>query len=250
MRRIAIINQKGGVGKTATAVNVSHILSEKFKALLIDLDPQSAATYSLGVSPTAGHKNIYNLLKGQGTLKDAIVKKGRLDVLTSSLELSGAETELATIPGREFLLKEIMDPLKDYQYVFIDCPPSLGILTVNAMVAVNELLIPVQADTLSLQGLSKLLETIGIVKERINPDLKILGVVVTSFDSRKILSKQVVEKLKAHFGKKLFKTKIRTNVSIAECPGEGKPITEYAPKSHGSEDYKSLSKEIIRRGNR
>jgi len=251
-RVIAIVNHKGGVGKTTTAINLCTALAKlKKRVLLIDMDPGAHATYSLGVLAHKRKKTVYDLLKGDASLKEVkveiILEKESLDLLPSSLELTEAEIELSGLPGREFLLKEALGNVIDYEYIFIDCPPSLGLLTLNALVIAREIFIPLQTEYLALQGLSKLLETIQVVKNRLNPNLAITGVLGTRFDKRKLLNREVVEKLRDYFGDKVFNVLIRENISLAESPSYGLSIFEYYPNSHGAEDYMALAKDILNR---
>ncbi len=251
-RVIAITNHKGGVGKTTTAINLSAALAKaKKKVMLLDMDPGAHATYSLGILAHKREKTVYNLLKADSRIREVVVEivldKESLDLIPSSLYLAEAETELSGLPGREFLLSEALTDMSDYDYVFIDCPPSLGLLTLNALVAASEIFIPMQTEYLALQGLSKLMNTIEIVKTRLNSNLKITGIIGTRFDRRKILNREVVEKLKAHFKDKMFDVLIRENISLAESPSYGLTIFEYYPSSHGAEDYTLLAKEILER---
>ena len=249
MQKIAILNQKGGVGKTTTAVNVGAGLSLLDKrVLLIDLDPQANLTYSLGVLAHELEYSVYDLLNGNAEFSDVMIKRDGLDLLPSNLSLSGAEMEFSTIAGREFLLKEKLNHSSAYDFIIIDCSPSLGLLTLNALTSVREVYITLQTEFLPMQGLAKLLETVGIVKKRLNKKLDITGILCTRFDGRKNLHNEVVEKINQHFGDKVFITKIRDNISLAEAPGFGQTIFEYRPKSRGAEDYKSLTNEILKRG--
>ncbi|MCM8822818.1 MAG: ParA family protein [Candidatus Omnitrophica bacterium] len=263
MKLIAIINQKGGVGKTTSAVNIGAglCLLEK-KVLLIDLDPQAHLTYSVGIKAHQLDKTIYNVLKGDIATSDAIISRsidvflpfskhsrysGEFFVLPSSLDLSGADLEFGGIAGREFLLKECLASAGDFDYVFIDSPPSLGLLTLNALTTAGDIYIPLQTEFLALQGISKLLETIEIVRKRLNHEIKITGIIGTRFDGRKRLNREVVERIREYFGEQFFKTLIRENISLAEAPSFGKTIYEYKPESYGSEDYFTLSREILER---
>jgi len=249
MRTIALVNQKGGVGKTTSVINTGAGLRKLGKkVLLIDLDPHAHLTYSLGIEAHKLDKAIYELLTGQATIEDIIIDRDGVKVIPSTIDLSGAEVELSSLPGREFLLKEVLSNIKGFDYILIDCPPSLGLLTLNALTTAQEVYIPLQTEFLALQGLSKLLETVEVVKKRLNHSLEITGIIATRFDGRKNLNKEVVKKIKDYFGKKLFKTIIRDNVSIAEVPSFGKTICDYKPKSHGAEDYLNPSREIIKRG--
>jgi len=249
MRRIAVINQKGGVGKTTSVMNIGYGLTQAGKkVLLVDLDPQAHLTYSTGIAAHELEKTIYEVLKGENKMKDIIIKKDIIDIAPSNLSLSGADVELSGVPGREFLLKEALEGL-DYDFILFDCPPSLGILTVNALVAASEVFIPLQTEYLALQGISTLLKTIDIVKKRLNSSLEITGVIATRFSRNKRLNREVIEVIKQHFNDKLFNTYIRENISLAEAPSFGKSIFEYKPKSYGAIDYSNLCKEILTRGN-
>lgn len=249
MQIIALINQKGGVGKTTCAINIGAGLNKlKKRVLLIDLDPQAHLTYSLGIPAHELKNTVYELLKGTASLKETITERNGLSLVPSSLNLSGAEIEFSGLAGREFLLKETVEGLNKFDYVFIDCPPSLGLLTLNALTTAQNIYIPLQTEFLALQGMTKLLETIKIVKKRLNKDLEITGIIATRFDNRKNLNREVVEKIKEYFGNKLFNTLIRDNISLAEAPGFGKTIFEYKSNSYGAKDYLDLCKEIIKRG--
>ncbi|MBA7490287.1 Sporulation initiation inhibitor protein Soj [subsurface metagenome] len=249
MQIIALTNQKGGVGKTTCAINIGAGLNRLGKrVMLIDLDPQAHLTYSLGIPAHELNNTVYELLKGTVILKETIIERNGLSLVPSSLNLSGAEIEFSGVAGREFLLKESVEGLKKYDYVFIDCPPSLGLLTLNALTTAQEVYIPLQTEFLALQGMTKLLETINIVKKRLNKDLEIAGIIAMRFDNRKNLNREVVEKIKEYFGNKLFNTLIRDNISLAEAPSFGKTIFEYKSNSYGSKDYLDLCKEIIKRG--
>jgi len=248
MRVIALANQKGGVGKTTSAISIGVGLCRLGKtALLVDLDPQAHATYSLGIEAHDLAKTVYELLKGEAKLAETLVDKNGLKVLPSKLDLAGAEQELSGVPGREFLLREALDGLKGFDFVLIDCPPSLGLLTLIALTAAQGVFVPMQTEFLALQGMSKLLETIEAVRQRLNKRLELSGIIGTRFDGRRVLNREVVEKLKGYFGDKLFKTLIRENIALAEAPAAGKTIYEYRPGSHGAEDYLSLCKEILER---
>lgn len=241
-------NHKGGVGKTTSAANVGAGLSylEK-RVLLIDMDPQSNLSQSLGVENP--EISIYDCLKGDSPLVPVNIKPN-LDLMPSSLDLSGAEIELSTEPGREYILRELIEPLKDrYDYIIIDCPPSLGLLTINSLVASNEVYIPLQAEYLAMKGLTKITEVIDKIQKRLNKDLKLGGVFLTQFDSRKILNRDVASTIMDFFGEKVFATKIRDNVALAEAPTKGLDIFRYDPKCFGAQDYLGLCLEIIEKDN-
>jgi chromosome partitioning protein len=243
---ISISNHKGGVGKTTSAINIGAGLNIlKKKVLLIDLDPQANLSQSLGIIDN--DKNIYGALRGQYKLEPINILKG-LDLIPSTLDLSGAEVELSGEPGREYILKELIDPLRgSYDFIIIDSPPSLGLLTINSFTASDEILIPLQAQYLALQGLAKLVEVVDKIKSRLNKGLKIGGVFITQYDNRKVLNRDVVETIEAHFKDEVFKTKIRDNIALAEAPSQGLDIFRYNSKTYGAEDYLALSKEIIKR---
>jgi len=250
MRKIAVINQKGGSGKTTTVVNAGAFLAKQDrKVLLIDLDPQSHTTIHLGFEPPQIQKSIYDILIKKVPVKDVILEtyEKNLFLIPANIELASAEIELVNEIGREVVLRDALKKYKnDFDYILIDCPPSLGLLTVNALTTASEIFIPIQAEFFALEGLTKLIQTIDIVKDRLNPDIEITGIIITMFDSRKNICRDVADKVHSHFKGKVFKTKIRENVRLAEAPGFGKSIKDFAPDSHGWEDYKKLSAEIIR----
>ena len=249
MQTIAILNQKGGVGKTTTAMNLGAGLAKMGKrVMLIDMDPQANLTYSLGIFAHELNLTIYDLLKCETTLEQVMIDRNGLKIVPASLDLSGADIEFSSIPSREFLLHKTLNGITDFEFILIDCPPTLSLLTLNALTAVQQIWIPLQTEFLPLQGLSKLLQTVDIVIERLNSKLEITGIICTRFDGRKNLNKEVVEKVKEHFGSKVFKTLIRENISLAEAPSFGQTIFEYKPDSYGAEDYLKLTKEIIERG--
>jgi chromosome partitioning protein len=245
----SISNHKGGVGKTTSAINIGFGLNRLGnKILLIDLDPQANLTQSLGIENNKDF-NIYKAIKGEGSLAEAIEVYPNLFVAPSTLDLSGAEVELSGEAGREFILKELIDQIKDnYDFILIDSPPSLGLLTINSFTASDEIYIPLQAQYLALQGLTKLNEVINKIKQRLNKGLKLGGVFVTQYDNRKVLNKDVASAIEKHFeGDIVFKTKIRDNIALAEAPAQGLDIFRYMPKSKGAEDYLELCKEIIKK---
>ena len=245
---ISLANHKGGVGKTCSAVNLGAGLSKQSKhVLLIDLDPQANLSLSLGIKDS--EKTIYGALVGSYPLSEAVIHlEKKLDVIPSTLDLSGAELELASETGRELILKELLQPIADqYEYILIDCPPSLGLLTLNALTASHEILIPLQAEFLATQGLAKLNEVIEKIRKKLNPSLKIGGVFLTQYDHRKILNRDVAETIENYFKDRAFKTKIRDNIALGEAPSSGKDIFRYSPKSKGAADYLSLTKEILSR---
>ncbi len=247
---ISIINQKGGVGKTTTAVNLAAYLADKGKkTLLIDEDSQGNSTS--GLSSEVDFKgNLYDVLLDDQPVEEAIVKTAikKLWILPSSIDLAGAEIELANVADRETLLKRKIASLKEeYDYILIDCPPSLGLMTLNALVASDSILIPIQAEFYALEGLSQLVKTVQIVSRKLNPALHILGILLTMFDGRTNLSIQVAEEVKKYFGSKVFKVVIPRTVKLSEAPSFGEPILTYAPKSKGAEAYKKLCREVLKR---
>lgn len=243
---ISLLNHKGGVGKTTCAINIGAGLVELNKrVLLIDLDPQANLTVSLGIPRQK--VTIYESLRGESELVPFTVKDG-LDVITSTLDLSGAEMELINEAGREYILRELLEVVEeDYDYIIIDCPPSLGLLTLNALTSSRYVYIPLQTEFLALQGLAKIKQIIDKVKFRLNKKVEIGGVIATMYDHRKILNRDVVDTIKKYFGKKVFKTYIRDNVALAEAPAQRKDIFSYNKRSPGAEDYLALCHEIIER---
>lgn len=243
---ISLLNHKGGVGKTTSAINIGAGLAEMGKkVLLIDLDPQANLTISLGI-PRQKH-TIYEALRGEGELMP-YTHKPNMDIITSSLDLSGAEMELINEAGREFILRELISQISDdYDFILIDCPPSLGLLTLNALTSSRWVLIPLQTEFLAVQGLAKIKQVIDKVRFRLNKQLDIGGVIATMYDSRRVLNRDVVETIHKHFGEKVFKTYIRENVALAEAPAQRKDIFDYHPKSSGAIDYMELCKEILER---
>jgi len=243
---ISIANHKGGVGKTTSTINIGAGLNKlRKKILLIDLDSQANLTQSLGVIDP--QETIYGALRGEYKLKPLQVLKG-LDLIPSTLDLSGAEIELSSETGREYILRELLEPLRgEYDYILIDNPPSLGLLTINAFTASQEILIPLQAQYLAMRGLTKLIEVIDKIQNRLNKELQIGGVFVTQYDNRKVLNRTVGNDIEAYFKDKVFKTKIRDNVALAEAPINGEDIFRYNPSSYGATDYLALCKEILKR---
>lgn len=246
---IAIANQKGGVGKTTTSVNLSACLAElDKKVLLIDLDPQGNSTSGFGFDKTKIKQSVYNMLVNDIPAESLILKTqiDNLMLLPATIQLAGAEIELVSIMSRETKLKRAVDSIKyDYDYVIIDCPPSLGLLTINALTAANSVLVPIQCEFYALEGLSQLMNTITLVQKNLNPALSLEGVVLTMFDARTNLSIQVVDEVKNHFRHKVYQTIIPRNVRLSEAPSHGQPVTKYDPKSRGSQVYFDLAKEVI-----
>ncbi len=243
---ISLLNHKGGVGKTTSAISIGAGLVELGKrVMLIDLDPQANLTLSLGLGRPK--VTIYEAMRGEAELEPLEVKPD-MDVVASSLDLSGAEMELINEAGREYILRELIEPhTLNYDYIIIDCPPSLGLLTLNALTSSDTVIIPLQTQFLALQGLMKIKQVVDKVKFRLNKKLNIGGVIATMYDSRKVLNRDVVETIQKHFGDRVFKTYIRDNVSLAEAPAERKDIFAYNKRSNGAKDYLALSKEIVQR---
>lgn len=246
-KRIVIANQKGGVGKTTTAVNLAAALQQQGeRTLMVDFDPQANATSGLGVDKNAVSPNIYDVLVNGADPKRAVARTPWCDVLPSHKSLAGAGVELIGLPDREHLLKKALDVLEpDYDYIIIDCPPSLELLTLNGLCAAKSVLIPVQCEYYALEGLSDLLSTIRIVKRQLNPDIDIEGVLLTMYDGRTNLSIQVGEEVKRHFKGKVYYTLIPRNVRLSEAPSHAKPIIAYDRWSRGAEAYLALAREII-----
>lgn len=246
---IAIVNQKGGVGKTTTAINVSASLAHYGEmCLLIDLDPQANTTSGLGFDKNELNQHIYHVLLDQISLSSIIKKTGveKLYLAPSNINLIGAELELVSIENRELKLYQALNELQDnYKYIFIDCPPSLGLLTVNALSVADSVLIPIQCEYFALEGLSQLLKTIELIQNNINSKLTIEGVLLTMYDSRVNLSGQVIEEIKKHFGEKVFQSIISRNIKLAEAPSYGKPALMYDKASHGAQIYLDLANEIM-----
>lgn len=248
---IAIANQKGGVGKTTTSINLSACLAEAGKKVLtIDIDPQGNTTSGLGVERKDINNTVYEMLLEECTIEDCIIKNviEKLDVVPSNVNLAGAEIDLIGIDNREFIMKKNVEKIKDkYDYIIIDCPPSLNMLTVNAMTTANTVLVPIQCEYYALEGLTQLMHTINLVKKKLNPELEIEGVVFTMYDARTNLSLQVVENVKNNLKQNIYKTIIPRNIRLAEAPSHGMPINLYDSKSTGAESYRNLAKEVMKR---
>ena len=251
-RIIAVANQKGGVGKTTTTINLSACLAEQGqKVLVIDVDPQGNTTSGLGIDKNNTENTVYELILGEASIDDCIYKSvmDDFDVIPSNVNLAGAEIDLIDIDDREYILKKIVNSLKEkYDFILLDCPPSLSMLTVNAMTAANTVLVPIQCEYYALEGLSQLIRTINLVKQKLNPELEIEGVVFTMYDARTNLSLQVVENVKANLKQTVYKTIIPRNIRLAEAPSHGLPINLYDSKSAGAESYRLLAEEVIHRG--
>ena len=248
-RIIAIANQKGGVGKTTTAINLSACLAENGKKVLaVDIDPQGNMTSGLGLEKEAVDKTIYDLMIGDASIDDVIYKEviENLDILPTDINLSGAEIELIGTDNKEFIIRNEVHKVKDqYDFIIIDCPPALSVLTINAMTTADSVLVPIQCEYYALEGLSQLIHTIELVKERLNPDLEMEGVVFTMYDARTNLSLQVVENVKDNLNQTIYKTIIPRNIRLAEAPSYGMPINKYDSKSTGADSYRRLAEEVI-----
>lgn len=251
-RIIAIANQKGGVGKTTTAINLSASLASLGqKVLALDLDPQGNMTSGLGVDKDEVESSVYDLIIGEAEIEECICKEviENLDVLPSNINLSAAEIELIGVDDKEYIIKNAMESVKDnYDFIIIDCPPALSMLTINAMTTANSVLVPIQCEYYALEGLSQLIHTINLVQERLNSELYIEGVVFTMYDARTNLSLQVVENVKDNLEQTIYKTIIPRNIRLAEAPSYGMPIHLYDPKSTGAESYMMLAEEVIHKG--
>ena len=250
-RIIAVANQKGGVGKTTTSINLAACLAEKGKKVLaVDMDPQGNLTSGLGVDKDSVEKSIYELIIGEVDIKEVINKEvlENLDIIPTSIDLSAAEIELIGVDDKEYILRNAIDQVKDqYDFVIIDCPPSLCMLTINAMTTADSVIVPIQCEYYALEGLSQLIHTVELVKDRLNSKLEIEGVVFTMYDARTNLSLQVVENVKDNLQQNIYKTIIPRNIRLAEAPSYGLPINKYDPKSTGAESYMRLADEVIER---
>lgn len=251
-RTIVVANQKGGVGKTTTAINLSASLAELGqKVLIIDMDPQGNATSGIGVEKEDAENTVYELLLGQCTIEDCMIKDvyENLSLLPSNINLAAAEIELIDIEEKEYILKKEVAKVKaNYDFIIIDCPPSLSMLTINSMCASDTVLVPIQCEYYALEGLTQLMHTINLVRERLNPNLEMEGVVFTMYDARTNLSLQVVENVKNNLNQTIYKTIIPRNIRLAEAPSHGMPINIYDSRSTGAESYKLLAEEVIHRG--
>lgn len=248
---IAFSNQKGGVGKTTTAINLAaYVANAGKKVLLIDFDPQGNATSGYGIEKNRLELTCYDVLMGDSTANEAVMQTvvPNLAILPSNIDLAAAEVDLVGVPSRESVLKRAIEPIKgDYDYIFIDCPPSLGLLTLNALVSCNSVIIPIQSEFFALEGLSQLMNTIKIVKQRLNNQILINGVVLTMYDMRTTMSKQVTQEIYKYFGDKIYTVPVPRNIKLVESPSFGVPIFLHAPRSSGAVAYEALAKQFLRR---
>lgn len=246
---IALFNQKGGVGKTTTNVNLSACIALKGKkVLIIDIDPQGNTTSGFGIDKNSTECNIYDALLGDEDIRSCIIDTDykNIDIVPSNVQLAGAEIELTNMTGREFRFRDMINEVRDgYDYIFVDCPPSLGLLTINSLTGVDSVIIPIQCEYYALEGVSQLMNTIQLVRKNLNPTLEIQGVVLSMFDGRTNLSIQVVDEVKKYFRGKVYRTIIPRNVRLAEAPSHGMPIIDYDPKSKGAEAYNELADEFL-----
>ncbi len=248
-KAMALFNQKGGVGKTTTNVNLSACIALKGrKILIIDIDPQGNTTSGFGIDKESAEYNIYDALMGDENIRNCIVKTNyeNIDIVPSNVQLAGAEIELTDMAEREYRFKRLVEDIRDdYDYIFVDCPPSLGLLTINTLAGVDSVIIPIQCEYYALEGVSQLMNTIQLIKRSLNPSLEIQGVVLSMFDGRTNLSIQVVDEVKRYFKGKVYRTIIPRNVRLAEAPSYGMPVIDYDPKSKGAEAYSELAEEFL-----
>ncbi len=249
MRIIAVLNQKGGVGKTSTSVNLGAGLArQKQRVLLLDLDPQAHLTYSLGIMAHELPRTMGAVLMGECSLMDVLTDVNGMDVVGASVALAGTEVDLAGVANRETRLRDALADVEGYDFVVMDCPPNLGLLTLNAMTAATELLVPVQPEFLALQSLGKLMATVKTIQDGWNPALRLTGVLLTRYHRQKRLNRETRQSIKDYFGSALLDTTIRDNISLAEAPSFGQDIFTYKPGSNGADDYRNLALELLRRG--